>query len=103
MNVTFGVAVPASAIVTPWLMLPPAFFASDQSPESPAVTPVPPIASGTSITSPAPSGRDRLTVNDALSPASTDPESVRASDTTVASASAIVTSTWDGEPNRYHQ
>ena len=91
LNVTRGVAVPSFASVTPVFNPCPAFKASDQSASA---TPVPPIASGTAITSPAASARPKLTVNSTGAPSARGaPEPVRASDTTVASLSTIVTST----------
>ena len=99
-NVTFGVAVPSPDSATPSFKPSPVFTASDQS--VPATTPVPPIASGTTITSPAASLRPKLTVNAALlasTPARITPASVRESDTTVASLSTIVTSACGSAPS----
>ena len=87
-NVTFGAAVFRPDSATPLLMLLPVFFASVQSP---VVTLVPPISSGTTIVSPAPRARPRVTVNAALPPSVMAPLPVRASDTSVASPSVTVT------------
>ena len=94
-NVTRGVAVVRFASVTPVFSPLPALAASDQSASA---TPVPPTASGTTITSPATSLRLKLTVNASFSPGARPPPSSRASDTTVALASVIATSTCVGEP-----
>ena len=91
-NVTVGVAVVSSSRSALVFRVAPDFSASVQSASA---TLLPPMASGTSITSPAPSRRPRVTVNStfsSVSPAVTAPSPTRASDTTVASLSAMVKS-----------
>ena len=73
----------------------PAFAARLQSA---AVTPVPPIDSGTSIVSPAASARPSVTVNSAVPPSAMSPVPTRARDTTVGSPSVIDTATSDMAP-----
>ena len=87
-NFTFGVAVPAPEIVTPVFSPLPDF--SSRSSQSPVVTPVPPISSGTTMFSPAPSPRGSVTVNSNSWPACTAMSSVRESDTTVGLVSVMV-------------
>ena len=93
-NVIVGVAVVLSPSVTPVFRPLPLFSASVQSP---VLTLVPPMASGTSITSStaetAVIRRDSDTVNSTFSsalPAVTAPEPVRASEATVGSSSRMM-------------
>ena len=94
-NVTFGVSVVAPESVTPVFKPSPEAGASDQSAVD---TFTPRTRSGTSITSPVASARPKLTVNPVRPPAGTVPACVRASDTSVASSSVMLTSANSGEP-----
>ena len=91
---TFGVAVPVSRSVTPVLVALD-FFARLQSP---VVTFVPPMASGTSMVSPATSARPSVTVNSTLSPSVTAPLPTRARLTMVGSLSLTAIVAVDGLP-----
>ena len=84
---TFGVDVPVSRRLTPVLAVPD-FLSRLQSP---VVTPVPEIDSGTSMTSPATSARPSVTVNSTVPPSVTAPVPMRASETLVGSLSRMVT------------
>ena len=100
-NVTVGVAVVSSSRSALVFRVAPDFSASVQSASA---TLLPPMASGTSITSPAPSRRPRVTVNStfsSVSPAVTAPSPTRASDTTVASLSAMVKSRLGAAPRTH--